>query len=129
MSPEYMILSPALAHISLYLTHVPVSFSQWATCSCKFRESSNDVTQPLPIPLPESAVSVKRGQGKTSSVGRWGVGLQRREDYRQRDEQIGWSERTSDLESRPLSCNLGSSTTKHWQVTWFSFPTVYRSYS
>lgn len=69
-----MILSPALAHISLYLTYVPVSFSQWARCSCKFSESSNDLTQPLPIPLPEPAVTQSNeGKGKQALLedGAW----------------------------------------------------------
>ena len=67
--PRKMLLSPLLAPITLYVTYTLVSVPPWGTHSCKFRESSGHMTQPLLITLPEPAVTQQRrteGGGRVS---------------------------------------------------------------
>ena len=58
MPPTFNLLNhEAMVCMVLYVTYTRVSVPPWGTHSCKFRESSGHVTQPLLIPSPELAVT------------------------------------------------------------------------
>lgn len=82
---EHITPTSVLAHITLWVTYALVSFSPWGTHSCKFRESSSHLTQPLPIPLPERAVTQSKEGRRKQALLEVKDGLVWRKDQSQRE--------------------------------------------